>query len=232
MSQSSELGNILIVDDDDNITELLQINLRSEGYSVSVVAKAEDVVREEHADTQLVIVDCMKQEYSGMDLIFDLKDDPVTEHVGIILYSQHKSERMVIDALDAGADDYVVKPFSLRELLARIKSIMRRHYRPVKASNVLSFFNLTMEPASRTVKMDGMPLALSPTEYSILAVLLKNVDTYVTRAEIHKKVWKEEAPGVNVRIVDTNISRLRKKLGNLGERIVSRTGHGYMLSSN
>lgn len=231
MSSTPSLGEILIVDDDANISDLLRVNLRSEGYDVSVATVAEEVDRRKLEETSLVIVDAMNQPYSGMDFIYDLKEDPATEHVAIILYSPIKSERMVIDALDAGADDYIVKPFSLRELLARVKSVLRRHSGPVRKNNQLSFLNLTLDPVSQTVKIDGSPLALTRTEYSILLILLKNVDSYVSRLELHHKVWPDTAAGSNERIVDTNISRLRKKLGELGNNLVNRSGHGYMLST-
>lgn len=231
MPESSGLGHILVVDDDTNISELLRVNLSSEGYRVSVAACAETVDRSKLDDVRLVIVDAMHQPYSGMDMIFDLKDDPSTEHIGIILYSTIKSERMVIDALDAGADDYMVKPFSLREMIARVKSILRRHapLRPAK-TNVITFQDLTIEPNSQIVKLKGELLQLSKTEYSILTLLLKNIDNYVSRAEIRNNVWGGDITSGNDRIVDTNISRLRKKLGELGNRIVSRSGHGYMIS--
>lgn len=231
METTPSLGNILIVDDDDNITDLLQVNLKSEGYGVDIETVAENVDSNTLGSTSLVIVDAMHQDYSGMDLIFDLKDDPATEHIGIILYSSYKSERMVIDALDAGADDYIVKPFSLRELIARVRSVIRRHRSRAKTSTVLTFGSLTLEQMSQTVKIDDKPLQLTKTEYAILLMLLKNVDTYVSRVEIHRNVWSDESAGINERIVDTNISRLRKKLGELGENIISRTGHGYMLCS-
>ena len=138
---------------------------------------------------------------------------------------------MVIDALDAGADDYVVKPFSLRELLARIKSVLRRHRATANsASRVLTFQNLSVNLGNQTVKIGDSPLNLSNTEYAILTLLLKNVNNLVSRTEIHKSVWNDQNPGSNERIVDTNISRLRKKLGDLGSHIVNRSGHGYMLS--
>lgn len=232
MDSTPKLGNILIVDDDDNITDLLRINLKSEGYGVNVETVAENVDGHTLGSTSLVIVDAMQQPYSGMDLIFDLKEDPVAEHVGIILYSTYKSERMVIDALDAGADDYIVKPFSLRELIARVRSIIRRHRPVAQTSTQLTFGPLTLDQMSQTVKIDGKPLQLTKTEYAILLLLIKNVDSYVSRVEIHRRVWSDENAGINERIVDTNISRLRKKLGELGENIVSRTGHGYMLCSN
>lgn len=224
------MGQILIVDDDSNICKLLQVNLRSEGYTVDVEEVAENVDRSSLESTQLVIVDAMNQPYSGMDLIYDLKDNPATEHIGIILYSNIKSERMVIDALDAGADDYMVKPFSLREMEARVKSVMRRHRLPARTAAVVTFESMEVDFGSQTVRIDGKPVSLSKTEFSILAILLKNVNSYVSRVEIHRRVWDDGTAGINERIVDTNISRLRKKLGEVGARIVNRSGHGYMIS--
>lgn len=223
------MGQILIVDDS-NICKLLQVNLRSEGYTVDVEEVAGNVDRSALESTQLVIVDAMNQPYSGMDLIYDLKDNPATEHIGIILYSNIKSERMVIDALDAGADDYMVKPFSLREMVARVKSVMRRHRLPARTAAVVTFESMEVDFGSQTVRIDGKPVSLSKTEFSILAILLKNVNSYVSRVEIHRRVWDDGTAGINERIVDTNISRLRKKLGEVGARIVNRSGHGYMIS--
>lgn len=224
------MGQILIVDDDSNICKLLQVNLRSEGYTVDVEEVAGNVDRSALESTQFVIVDAMNQPYSGMDLIYDLKDNPATEHIGIILYSNIKSERMVIDALDAGADDYMVKPFSLREMVARVKSVMRRHRLPARTAAVVTFESMEVDFGSQTVRIDGKPVSLSKTEFSILAILLKNVNSYVSRVEIHRRVWDDGTAGINERIVDTNISRLRKKLGEVGARIVNRSGHGYMIS--
>ncbi len=230
MPYTTASGHILIVDDDSHITNLLQVNLRSEGYTVDCLKHAEDVDRGKLGTTSLIIVDSMDQSYSGMDLIYDLYDDPRTQHIGVILYSTIKSERMIIDALDAGVDDYVVKPFSLRELVARIKSVMRRHsIKNVQPSSIVTFQNLTVDMMLQSVLLDGRPVSLSKTEFSILALLLKNVNTYVSRADIHRTVWDGETAGVNERIVDTNISRLRKKLGELGNCIVNRSGHGYMI---
>ena len=232
MPPSANQGNILIVDDDANISELLSVNLKSEGYGVEIISEAENVDRGRLDGIRLVIVDAMQQAYNGMDLIFDLKDDPRTEHIGIILYSPIKSERMVIDALDAGADDYITKPFSLRELITRVKSVLRRHsaVRTQAVASTITFQGLTLDFTNQSVKLNGTPVALSKTEYAILALLLKNVDNYVPRNEIHRKVWSEADAGSNERIVDTNISRLRKKLGELGNHIVNRSGHGYMIS--
>jgi DNA-binding response OmpR family regulator len=162
MPSTPALGHILIVDDDANIAELLQINLRSEGYTVDTAPIAEKVDFDSLDSTQLIIVDAMHQPYSGMDLIFDLKDNPSTEHIGVILYSSFKSERMVIDALDAGADDYIVKPFSLRELVARVKSVMRRHKASSAApGRTINFDNMEVDLATQTVRLEGTPVSLS-----------------------------------------------------------------------
>lgn len=231
MADTPSLGNILVVDDNIYICELLQVNLGSEGYSVAVEPDASKVAEMPLDTVQLIIVDAMKQEYSGMDLIYDLKDNPDTEGIALILYSPVKSERMAIDALEAGADDYISKPFSLRELMARIRAILRRHSRGSKASS-LTFLSLTMDQVGKNVKIDGLPVPLTSKEYAILQMLLKNPDTLISRIEIFRKVWPESTAGSNERIVDTNVSRLRKKLGNLSQHLISRTGHGYMLSTN
>lgn len=230
MPLTHAMGHILIVDDDPNICELLQVNLRSEGYSVDVMSLAVQINLDSLQTTQLIIVDAMHQPYSGMDLIFNLKNNPASEHIGIILYSNIKNEQIVIDALDAGADDYIVKPFSLREMVARVKSVMRRRRIPAQLSAVVTFDSMEVDLNSQTVRIDGKTVSLTKTEYSILALLLKNVNSYVSRTEIISSVWNCEPGSINERIVDTNISRLRKKLGEVGSHITNRSGHGYMIS--
>lgn len=230
MSFNPTSGHILVVDDDQNICDLLQINLRSEGYDVEIEHTADNVTPQRLEEVRLVIVDAMKQPFSGMDLVFEIKDNPRTEHIAVILYSDIKSERMTIDALDAGADDYIVKPFSLRELVARVKTVLRRHSYVPRQGSLLTFMTMTLDPLAQTVKIDGNMIQLTKTEYSILLLLMKNIDTYVSRMDILQTVWPDESASTNERIVDTNISRLRKKLGDLSSHIISRTGHGYMLS--
>ncbi len=228
------LENILIVDSDDNIAELLRVNLAGEGYGIMRLRRACEVDCANLGDTVLVIADSMDEDYSGMDLASDLRDNPRTEHIGVILYSPFNGSHTVIEALDSGADDYIVKPFSLREMVARVRSVLRRRAASkcsaATGGNIV-FENLIVDLISRTVRIGGAVLSLTPTEYAILVLLLKRVNTYVPRTEIHRRVWHDAiGAGANGRIVDTNISRLRKKLGTLGGRIVSRTGHGYMLS--
>lgn len=229
---STPSGNILVIDADSNIRELLEVNLNSEGYSVKAFATPEEAGEIDPLDVRLVIIDSMERSFSGIDFIAELKDNPATGSVGVFLCTYARPQSLVIEALDAGADDFIAKPFSLRELLARVKSYMRRHCNmavvAVPGTNV-SVMDLNIDLRSHTITKSGLPLALSKTESQILELLARNVNTYVSRAEIHSKVWNDEA-GINDRIVDTNISRLRKKMGDAGGCLVNRTGIGYMLS--
>lgn len=229
MALTPSLGRIIIVDSDNSIAELLKVNLNSEGYDVCSFQHASEVDHGALGDVSLIIADSMTEAYSGLDLVYDLKDNPITEHVGIILYSTYGSERMVIDALDAGADDYIVKPFSLREMVARVKSVLRRRRILPAQGTQMSFEDLTVDLQTKTARLGDEPLPLSRTEYAILVMLLRSLNTYVSRVEIHRSVWPDENAGSNERIVDTNISRLRKKLGPLGDRITNRSGLGYMM---
>lgn len=212
---------------------MLQINLRSEGYAPEIVPVAADINPEDIASATLIIVDAMKQDFNGIDLIDKIKRDPASADIPVIFLSTYRSERMAILALDTGADDCMRKPFSLRELLARIKSLLRRNARrPSQSSrNVLTFKGLEVNLTTRTARLDGEPLSLIKTEFAILEILLKSVDTYVSRVMIHKGVWSGDTAGSNERIVDTNISRLRKKIGDVGACIVNQSGLGYMISS-
>ncbi len=227
------LGKILIVDGDENIVDLLQVNLDCEGYTVTACGSAEAASHIDLSDTRLVISDAMDQQFSGLDLLRVIKEDPMKAHVGFILCTSDDSRGLVIEALDGGADDYVIKPFSLRELVARVKSVIRRHGIAVCApGKTLSFKSLVIDLVNRKVTDDGMILSLSKTEYAILVLLMKNIDSYLTRAEIHKHVWSDTDDTPNDRIVDTNISRLRKKLGEIGSNIVNRLGFGYILTND
>ncbi len=226
------LGKIVVVDDDPNITSLLTVNLGSEGYEVIVYPKADGVATSDLAGVRLILADSMDNVYTGLNLLHDIKGNPLTSHIGFILCSMHDSERLIIEALDAGADDFIIKPFSLRELVARTKAVMRRHARhvtPTSQGTTITFHSLTLDLLTKRATDGDTVLSLTKTEYSILEHLLKNMNNYVSRAEIYKSVWKDAVDKSNDRIVDTNISRLRKKLGDLGSNLVNRSGLGYMM---
>lgn len=232
MSESCNLGKILIVDEDKNIADLLHYNLTSEGFSVQIVPQAKDVDFSEAATCRLAIIDAMEQPYTGIDLSNDLKSNASTAHVPIIIYTKRDGEDIIIDAFDNGAEDVVMKPFSLRELIARIKAILRRHpmvavHKPANNNNIVfQELDLVIDRANQKVTVRGTVIPLTKTEYAILIFLINNRNSFYTRIDICNEVWKEDASS-NIRIVDTNISRLRKKLGESGKYIINRYGMGY-----
>lgn len=232
MSIHPSLGNILIIDDDRAVTDLLRLNLQSEGYNVMVRERTADVTPDEIESAQLILIDAAKQDPSGIEFIEHMKHTAAGERKGVIIYSSFDSERMLIQALDAGADDSIGKPFSLRVMLARIRAVMRRRaaVAPADTSSVFTLGNLRVDLERRHATIDNEFLNLSNTEFNILELLVKNVDTYTSRIEIFHNVWKD-SDKANERIVDTNISRLRSKMGAMASCIVNRTGLGYMLST-
>lgn len=230
MEPTNVIGLILVVDDEKYISELLKYNLESERYSVTVSEDAHHVLDMNLAPFRLALVDAMGQTYNGMDLLHDLKDNPQTAHLPVIILSHSDSQDDIVAAFDNGADDYVLKPFSLRELMARIRSVLRRHTAPTADSQRatrLHFGTLEVDMINRQVRDDGMLVPLTRTEYAILVLLLKNKNTFFTRARIFDEIWRDPERPANDRIVDTNISRLRKKLGASGAGLVNRTGQGY-----
>lgn len=235
MSDANSLGRILLVDDEEYITDLLKCNLEAERYGVTVVSLARSVLDMDLTVFRLVIVDAMLQEYDGFDLLRDIKANPLYAHVPVIILTKNDSEDNIIYALDNGADDYVIKPFSLRELFARIRSVFRRYVgmsRPEggrAAASSIRLGNLEVDLINRQVLADSTPLALTRTEFAILALLVRNRNRFFKRIEIYNEIWRDSDMPVNDRIVDTNVSRLRKKLGDAASALVNRTGMGYAI---
>lgn len=231
MQSQSSLGNILVIDDETAITDLLLLNLRSEGYNVFVKSRTADVIPADLRNIHLVIIDAAHQTPSGFSFIANLKSTPAGQRTGVIFFSKYESERTLIEALDAGADDSLCKPFSLREMLARIRAVMRRRCRAATPApeSVVMLGDMRIDLTRKTVTINNEFVNLSNTEYAILELLIHNANTYTSRIEIFRKIWPDGA-GANERIVDTNISRLRRKLGNLGSCIANRTSLGYMIA--
>lgn len=233
MDSDNAIGLILVVDDEQYITDLLKVNLEAERYSVTVVNTAAKVLTMNLTPYHLALVDAGDQNYSGMDLLRDLKQNPVTAHLPVIMLSHSDSQDDIIDAFDSGADDYVMKPFSLRELLARIRSVLRRHViqngRSRQSATTVTCGSLEVDLINRQVREGGKLIALTKTEYAILALLMRNKGMFFNRARIFVEIWRDPDRPANDRIVDTNISRLRKKLGAGGDCLVNRTGQGYAI---
>lgn len=228
-------GNILIIDDDDEVGEKLRQNLMAEGYQVETFSSVSEVDRSKLPDMRMVIVNAMTQEFTGLDLLSELKSDPMTDKIPIMLCCVPENEEVILDAFELGVDDFVKKPYSLREMRARINAVLRRY--PFQKSTEeeedsssdeinLSHLDLRINTTTRVVEYLGNHVPLTKTEYSIFEFLIKNSEKFYTRDQIFAEIWKDDS-SVNVRIVDTNISRLRKKLGEASKCLINRYGLGY-----
>ncbi|MCD8281925.1 MAG: response regulator transcription factor [Prevotella sp.] len=223
---------ILIVDDEPDICEILTFNLETEGYIAENCLSAERaydlITTHEQGYYDLLLLDVMLSGMSGFALARELKHLPRTSQLPIIFITAKDTENDLVTGLNLGADDYIAKPFSLREVFARIKAVLRRS-RPAEEENgesVLRYEGLAVDTASKSVTADGRPVRLTKTEYDILALLLKEQRQVFSRAQIINRIWRDDVI-VLERTVDVNITRLRKKISPYGANIKTRQGFGY-----
>lgn len=229
------MDRILVVDPDEHITSLLSGSLQSEGYCVDIVTGSIDALTREPSSYRLIISEVRLEEIDGFELLERLRDMDDCHDMPFIFCTECDSESDIIRGLNSGADDYVVKPFSLREFLARVRSVLRRHNATAVTtvavssslpSSSLDYQGLKLLPEKGQAVADGEVMSLTRTEFQILLMLFSARGKLFSREEIFESVW----PGItesSTRTVDVNISRLRKKLGSRGHHIVSRTGLGY-----
>ena len=212
--QPTDTTLILIVDSDSSIKSLLADNLRSEGYTVDTVTTALEALVLQLDRYSLIISDIdLPGEIDGFELLERVKDDPMTSTIPLIFCTARDGENDIIKGLNAGADDYIIRPFSLREMLARVRSVMRRRRNMSPAANnrTIEYRTLILNVDSHGLIIDGETVSLSPTEFAILTLLLRSRNRMFRREEIFAAAWPGEELN-NPRLVDVNISRLRKKL--------------------
>ena len=223
---------ILVVDDEESLCEILKFNLEREGYEVVTAQSAEEVLSMDIGGYDLMILDIMMGELSGFGLARILRKRPETATTPIIFCSALDSEADKIKGLDIGADDYISKPFSVAEVMARVRSVLRRSKRSAAAETataddeMLVYETLVVNNRNKSCTLNGEEVALTRKEFDILVLLLSNRGTILSREQIMKRVWSEEVVVLD-RTIDVNITRLRKKLGVYGNNIVTRTGYGY-----
>ncbi|MCM1521730.1 MAG: response regulator transcription factor [Muribaculaceae bacterium] len=229
MTTANPSQKILIVSGDNTINAMLFDNLRAEGYDVKVVSAAEEALMLQVDSYQLVISEVeLPGEIDGYELLERLKEDRLTAGVPLMFCSCRDSENDVIKGLNLGADDYIIRPFSLREMMARVRSVLRRHRNmgPASNSRIIEYRTLILNIDSRGLIIDGEAVSLSPTEFSILTLLLRSRNKLFKREEIFSHAWPGEQLE-NPRLVDVNISRLRKKLSGYAKNLVNKSGLGY-----
>ena len=223
---------VLVVEDDPAIQELLRFTLRKSGFSATVAASAEEArAALDGALPDEVLIDWMLPKTSGVALARQLRQHPRTAGLPIIMVTARSEEGDRVEGLETGADDYLVKPFSPRELVARIQALLRRRA-PHVSESVLTAGPLRLDPMSYEVTLDDRHVMLAPTEFKLLRFLMANTGRVFSRAQLLDKVWGDHV-FIEERTVDVHIRRLRQALGDDGGRLVETVrGAGYRLAAS
>lgn len=226
---------ILVIDDEEALCEILKFNLEKEGYDVDTAYSAEEALQMDLSLYGLFIVDIMMERLSGFDFAKRVRNNPAAENTPIIFCSALDGEDDTVMGLNIGADDYITKPFVINEVLARVRAVLRRsqstkqwEYNVSKSiyEPDIIFQNLRIDRNEKLCFLNNKEINLTKTEFDILLFLLSHRNRIYSRDEIIHKVWSDDVVVTN-RTIDTNIARLRKKIGEYGNNIVTRLGFGY-----
>lgn len=225
------MGNyrILVVDDEEDLCEILKFNLENEGYEIDTANSAEEALKMDISSYDLLLLDVMMGEISGFKMARMLKNDEKTAHLPIIFLTAKDTENDMLTGFNLGADDYISKPFSIRQVIARVKAVLRRTATGDKEEGekeTLSYRTLSLDTKRIKATIDGQEIPLTKKEFEILKLLLENRNYVLSREDILTRVWSDEVYVLD-RTIDVNITRLRKKIGIYGKNIVTRLGFGY-----
>ena len=229
-----EKKRILVVDDEQDLCEILLYNLKAAGFEAEAAHSGEAAWELIHNSKfiihnySLLILDVMMPGMSGFELAKKLKGEPETSHLPIIFLTAKDTEDDTLEGFGLGADDYVTKPFSVREVVARVKAVLSRGLpgQSIGEGRLISYEGLILDLSRKTTTVDGESVNLTKTEFELLGLLLKHRGQVFSRQQIFDAVWPEDVV-VSDRTVDVNVTRLRKKIGRYGSCIVSRQGFGY-----
>ncbi len=224
---------ILIVDDEETLCEVLQLNLENEGYDVDIAFSAEQALGYNLKEYSLILLDIMMGEISGIKMAKMLKADVATADIPIIFCTARDTEDDMIMGLNLGADDYIMKPYTVRNVIARVKSVLRRtanhknnNNTPIEKPNRLLVDGLCLDLEFKRCTVDGEEVKLARKEFELLAYLIQHRGKICSREQILSRVWSDEVVVLD-RTIDVNITRLRSKIGAYGSYIVTRSGFGY-----
>mgnify|MGYP000106723018 FL=1 len=223
-----DTSKILVVDDEATLCDTLKFNLEIEGYEVDTAYSAEEAMTLDLKQYDLILLDIMMGEKSGFDMARAMKKDPQLARVPIIFCTARDTEDDMVAGLNLGADDYIAKPYSIRNVLARVRTVLRRtsQHETAASESPTSFEGLSVDPSLKRCTVDGTEVRLPRKEFEILCLLLSNRGRIFSREEILGRIWPEEVVVID-RVVDVNITRLRSKIGRYGKMIVTRSGYGY-----
>ncbi len=223
---------ILIVDDEETLCEVLKLNLENEGYDVDTAFSAEQALTYNLKDYSLILLDIMMGEISGIKMAKILKADVKTADIPIIFCTARDTEDDMIMGLNLGADDYIMKPYTIRNVIARVKSVLRRtsahksNTPTHEESGILKVDGLQLDLGFKRCMVDGNEVKLARKEFELLVYLILHRGKICSREQILARVWSDEVVVLD-RTIDVNITRLRSKIGVYGSYIVTRSGFGY-----
>lgn len=218
---------ILVVDDEETLCEVLRYNLEEAGFEVDVALSAEEAMTLDLTGYSLILLDIMMGDISGIQLASILKKKKETADIPIIFCTAKDSEEDMISGLELGADDYITKPYSIRNIIARVKTVLRRATKEKQEdTDVISFQRLKLSLSQKVCFIDGREIKMPRKEFEILSLLMRNQGRVFSREELLKRIWPDEVVVLD-RVVDVNITRLRAKLGGYGKYIITRSGYGY-----
>ena len=226
---------ILVVDDEQDICEILQYNLETEGFEVLTANSAEEALSLPLSEFALILLDVMMGEMSGFQMARRLKENPATAQIPIIFITALDGEDNLVKGLNIGADDYISKPLSMKEVKARVRAVLRRtqslpHDSVIPPSGeqngCVSFEGIVIDLNAKTVTLDGRELSCTKQEFELLSFLLQHPDRVFSREDLLKHCWPSDVLVLD-RTVDVNITRLRKKIGHYEKHIKTRVGYGY-----
>jgi phosphate regulon transcriptional regulator PhoB len=222
---------VLVVEDEADIRQLVVFHLTREGFACTTAASGAEALRAIRAHRpDLVVLDLMLPETDGLEVCRRLRADPATAALPIIMLTAKADEVDRVVGLEVGADDYVVKPFSPKELVARVRAVLRRAHPAAATGVVLKAGVVSLDTSRHEVEVDGRPIVLTPKEFDLLQTLLESAGRALSREYLLNRVWGyARADEIESRTVDVHVRRLRAKLGDEGRRIATIKGVGYRL---
>lgn len=224
----------MIVDDEQDLCEILQFNLESEGYEVDTANSAEEALSKLNSQHILILLDVMMEDMSGFQMANKIRKE-LNNNVPIIFLTAKDTENDMLTGFNVGGDDYITKPFSLKAVMARVKAVLKRSTKSADSNesveDIFVYKSLEINFDTKKVMVNNVEAQLTRKEYMILALLVQSPQRFFTREQILSQVWDDDTCVIE-RSVDVHIARLRKKLGTIGENIINRTGFGYSFDNS